>query len=254
MLVHAVAAFEDNYIWLIQSALASRTIIVDPGDANPVIKTLIEKQLSPAAILITHHHHDHIGGIKALTEKFAIPVYGPANESISGINHPVSPGEIINIDGFEPISVMDTGGHTADHISYYSQNSLFCGDTLFAGGCGRLLGGTAAQLHTSLNRIYQLPDNTAIYCAHEYTQANLRFALAVEPENTALQQRIDETNQLRAKYQATVPSLLSQEKATNPFLRCEQSSVWRAAEKKAGHVLHSPLEVFTVIRSWKDNF
>ena len=255
MLVHAVAAFNDNYIWLIQSAHSDRVLIVDPGDAAPVLMALKTLKLTPAAILITHHHFDHTGGIAALTAQFSVPVYGPANEAIPGISHAASDGDQLHIaDDFAPLKVMDTGGHTPGHISYLTNHQLFCGDTLFAGGCGRLLGGTADQLFASLQQIAALPDHTDIFCAHEYTLANLQFALAVEPDNPDLQQRFADSQQLRAVNQPTVPSNLALEKASNPFLRCHVPAVKLAAEQQAGQPLNSSLAVFKVLRQWKDNF
>lgn len=254
MSVHAVAAFNDNYIWLIQSAQTRQALIVDPGDAQPVLVALQQLDLTPAAILITHHHHDHTGGIAELRRQFNIPVYGPAAEQISGVTDTVSTGDILRLNDFAEASVLDTGGHTPGHISYLMANQLFCGDTLFAGGCGRLLGGTAAQLFASLQQIASLPADTQIYCAHEYTLANLQFALAVEPGNAVLQQRISDSKAMRANHQPTVPSTLALEKATNPFLRCEEQAVKQAAEQQAGQTLASPLAVFTALRQWKDNF
>lgn len=255
MTVHAVAAFQDNYIWLIQSAQSQQVLIVDPGDAGPVLKALAQFNLSPAAILITHHHQDHTGGINALCQQFNLPVYGPADENIQGISQSLTAGETININAhFPTLRVLDTGGHTPGHISYLMDDQLFCGDTLFAGGCGRLLGGTAAQLFASLQQIAELPGTTEIFCAHEYTLANLQFALTVEPDNADLQQRFADSQTMRAKQQPTVPSVLSLEKATNPFLRCDVPAVRRAAEQQAGQSLDNPLAVFKVLRQWKDNF
>ncbi|MEX1200295.1 MAG: hydroxyacylglutathione hydrolase [Methylophaga sp.] len=254
MSVHAIAAFNDNYIWLIQSAQSRQALIVDPGDAQPVLAALQQLDLTPAAMLITHHHHDHTGGIAALRQQFNIPVYGPAAEQISEVTDTVSAGDILRLNDFTDALVLDTGGHTPGHISYLMANQLFCGDTLFAGGCGRLLGGTATQLFASLQQIAALPAATQIYCAHEYTLANLQFALAVEPGNTALQQRFSDSKAMRAINQPTIPSTLALEKATNPFLRCETPEVKQAAEQQAGQTLASPLAVFTALRQWKDNF
>ncbi|WP_238532312.1 hydroxyacylglutathione hydrolase [Methylophaga frappieri] len=254
MPVHTVPAFTDNYIWLIESAQCRQALIVDPGEAEPVLTALQDAQLTPNAILITHHHADHTGGIEALNHHYDIPVYGPHSEQIKGVTHPIFAGCLIQRDGFPPIYVLDTGGHTPGHISYLIDQKLFCGDTLFAGGCGRLLGGTAPQLFASLMALKSLPDSTRVYCAHEYTEANLAFAQTVEPENTALQQRLIYTRRQRAAGQPTVPSSLAEEKATNPFLRCDEPAVMAAVSEKTGAQLTSPEAVFTALRQWKDNF
>lgn len=253
--VHAVPAFNDNYIWLIQPENSSKVMIVDPGDAVPVIKALKTKSLQPAAILITHHHADHIGGVTELLARYPVPVFGPAGEAIPAITHALTAGSNLRLHpDFPPFEVLDTPGHTAGHICYLTEGKLFCGDTLFAGGCGRLLGGTAPDLFQSLQQLSALPADTQIYCAHEYTQANLRFAGAVEPDNPDLQQRIRDTSALRQAAQPTVPSSIALELATNPFLRSQQPKIKRAAELFAGRPLADAQAVFTTLRSWKDQF
>lgn len=254
MQIHAIPAFQDNYIWLLEIP-HQRAIVVDPGDATPVKTFLKQHQLQLSALLITHHHADHTGGIQALTEETPVPVFGPQQEAITGITHPLTAGAAVQtFDELPQINVLDTGGHTAGHISYLIAEHLFCGDTLFAGGCGRLLGGTAPQLFNSLMRLKQLPDATKIYCAHEYTLANLRFALAVEPDNSDLQARFETVSLLRDNGQITLPSTLATEKRTNPFLRCDIPAVKTAAEIYCGRPLPDAVEVFTVIRQWKDQF
>lgn len=253
--VHRVAAFKDNYIWLIQSAHSRHVMIVDPGDAKPVIEALDNNQLMPAAILITHHHADHTGGVQTLCSHYDVPVFGPVNEAIPEVTHTVEAGEAqLLVDDFPPITVLETPGHTPGHISYLVQHRLFCGDTLFAGGCGKLLGGTADQLYQSLRQLRTLPDDIEVFCAHEYTEKNLSFAHEVEPANDELTARLQLTHQQRRQGKATVPSQLGVEKQTNPFLRLDEPTVKKAAEAYAGQPLKSELEVFRALRDWKDSF
>ncbi|SFK66431.1 hydroxyacylglutathione hydrolase [Methylophaga sulfidovorans] len=253
--VHRIPAFEDNYIWLIQAQGTNKVIVVDPGDAMPVLNTLRSKDLDLIGIFITHHHADHTAGIVELTKDLTIPVYGPANENINGVTHPLSGRDTVKVDpAFPEFTVLNTPGHTPGHISYLAEGKLFCGDTLFAAGCGRLLGGSAEQLHSSLKLLATLPATTEIYCAHEYTLANLRFAKAVEPENALLKQRFEQTEKARQQQQATVPSLMEDELATNPFLRCELDSIKKATETFSGRPLSNSQAVFTALRAWKDQF
>lgn len=253
--VHRVHAFSDNYIWLIQSAHSRAVMIVDPGDANPVLAALEKHRLTPAAILVTHHHADHTGGIQTLCTHYDVPVIGPVNERIPEVTEALEAGEEqMLVDDFPPLTVLETPGHTPGHISYLVQNRLFCGDTLFAGGCGKLLGGTAAQLYQSLCLLRGLPDDTEIFCAHEYTEKNLSFAHQVEPDNAELTARLQLTHQQRRQDEVTVPSQMGIEKQTNPFLRFDQPSVKQAAEAYAGQRLESELEVFRALRDWKDHF
>jgi hydroxyacylglutathione hydrolase len=246
-------AFSDNYIWLLRRQDAAAA--VDPGDAAPVLQYCREHGLSLCAILITHHHADHTGGIAELVRHFACPVYGPANSGIAGISHPLHPGDLLQLT--QPglrLEVMATPGHTADHISYYGDGLLFCGDTLFACGCGRVFDGSTQQLHASLQRLAHLPQETQIYCTHEYTLANQRFALAVEPDNTALLQRQQQDSARRQRGNPTLPSTLATELATNPFLRCHLPHVRAAVEAHCGQPLADETAVFAAMREWKNTF
>ena len=253
MEVRTVHAFDDNYIWLIGCQGRPEVAIVDPGDADPVIARLEQEDLKPVAILITHHHGDHTGGIADLLERYPMPVYGPTQERIRQLSHPLKEGDVVELAGCGlRLSVLDTPGHTRGHICYVGEGALFCGDTLFAAGCGRLFEGSAEQMHASLEKIRALPDQTLVYCAHEYTEANLRFACIAEANNPDTLARRDEVAHLRRQGQDTVPSLLSREKLTNPFLRSHIPSLQQAAEAWVGHDLHNPVEVFATVRNWKD--
>lgn len=254
--VQAVRAFHDNYIWLVRGPAADRRVaVVDPGDAGPVMAALDAQGLELAALLITHHHGDHTGGIRALLERADVPVYGPAGESIPGRTDAVAGGDRVRLDELDlEFEVIDVPGHTAGHIAYYGHGALFCGDTLFSGGCGRLFEGTPAQMTDSLERLAALPDDTRVYCAHEYTQANLRFAAAVEPGNGDLADYAASVRELRAADRPTLPSTIGRERAVNPFLRCDAPEVVRAAEHHSGHPLDDRVAVFATVRAWKDTF
>ncbi|MCG2577315.1 hydroxyacylglutathione hydrolase [Dechloromonas sp. XY25] len=248
--VSFIPAFKDNYIWLLTQG--KRAWVVDPGDAAPVQARLEADGLDLEGILITHHHPDHQGGVAALATQWPVKVYAPGNESITACTHPLFGGESIDVLG-QRVQVMAVPGHTLGHLAYYVDGALFCGDTLFGAGCGRLFEGSPEQMSGSLDSIAALPDDTLIYCAHEYTQMNLGFALAVEPGNEVLQARAVQVAALRAAGRPSVPLVLGEEKATNPFLRCTQPAVVQAALRHAAGG-SGKVAVFAAIRSWRNNF
>jgi hydroxyacylglutathione hydrolase len=248
-------ALKDNYIWLLKNKASGHIAIVDPSEAEPVLNLIESEGLTPIAILITHHHWDHVGGIAGITEKYNIPVYTPKLESVEGSTNPVGEGDSISLPELDlALSILDVPGHTSGAVAYYAKGMVFSGDTLFAAGCGRMFEGTPPQMHASLSKFKTFPDDTLLYCGHEYTLSNLQFAATVEPENKAIQERLIQVKHLRDKDLATVPATLALEKTTNPFLRCEQASVINAADQHSGNKLELPHEVFAAIRSWKDSF
>ena len=246
-----IPAFEDNYIWLLHNG--RHAAVVDPGEAAPVLAALEQCGLQLSAILVTHRHGDHVGGITELLQHFSVPVYGPAREHIPGLTHPVTDGDIIELPGLAvPLKVIDVPGHTAGHVAYYGGNSLFCGDTLFACGCGRLFEGTPQQMHASLQKLALLPDDTLAYCAHEYTLSSIRFAKTVEPGNQALLERETRDKATVAAGRPTVPSTMALEKQTNPFLRCNVPEIVQSVSRHAAKNLSNPVDVFAALRQWKD--
>ncbi len=248
-------AFSDNYIWTLRDA--THAIVVDPGDAMPVQAYLAAEKLELAAIIITHHHNDHIGGVKALVAGRSIPVYGPHDPRVPDATQRLREGESITLPHFGiQLSVLEVPGHTSSHIAYYStdENILFCGDTLFAAGCGRLFEGTPAQMHDSLGKFMRLPDTTRVYCTHEYTLSNIRFARAADPANSALQDWEARAKAMREVDVPTVPTTIALERATNPFVRCSESGVIASASQHAGKPLSDPVGVLGAIREWKNNF
>ncbi len=254
--IHAVPAFQDNYLWVLSDG--GRAAVVDPGDAEPVQRFLDRHGLALEAILATHHHGDHIGGVAALAERWKCPVFGPAHDGVGGLTRALGEGDALTVPGIDyPVDVLDVPGHTAGHIAYVHRGAepvVFCGDTLFACGCGRLFEGTPAQMSASLAKLARLPGPTRVYCAHEYTMSNIRFAEAVEPGNRALAERKARDGAKRARGVPTVPSTIAEELATNPFLRCAELEVIASAERHAGQRLAGGVEVFAAIREWKNRF
>jgi len=252
--ISPLPAFADNYLWLLQNHEQKQCTVVDPGDAGPVLDWLVAHdgwQLTD--ILITHHHGDHTGGVKRLKQATGARIFGPASENIPVLDQPLAGGEVIDVLGLA-FQILTVPGHTLGHIAYYHEDPqtpwLFCGDTLFAAGCGRIFEGTAEQMYASLEQLAALPDNTQIYCAHEYTLNNLHFAAAVEPDNPQIIKRLAEMADLRAQGHGSLPSTLAIEKQTNPFLRCHLASV-------AEHLPindKTPQAVFAYLRNWKDAF
>lgn len=257
--VFPVPAFQDNYLWVIDDG--KHAVVVDPGDAKPVLAYLEARALVLTAILVTHHHADHIGGVDELLARFPVPVHGPAHEVIACVDQPHADGDQVHIAApAMTLDVFDVPGHTAGHIAYWlpagaaDAPRLFCGDTLFSCGCGRLFEGTAAQMLGSLDKLAKLPPATRVHCAHEYTMSNITFALACDPDNEALAAWHQEAKALRAAGRPTLPTTLAQERMTNPFLRSDAPSVVAAAKQHVGRAALTREEVFAVVRSWKDNF
>lgn len=250
-----IPAFTDNYFWLIVNTDNKTAAVVDPGDAEPVIDYLDKHQLQLTDILATHHHADHVGGIEHLVDRYHAEVHGPKSENIPRCGHLLAESDTVLLKSLKiEFEVIDVPGHTSGHIAYYGSGMLFCGDTLFAGGCGRLFEGTPQQMLDSLTKLKNLPDNTAVYCAHEYTQQNLAFARSVDGANPALLDRIEWTEKYRKNNLPTVPSTIRLEKETNPFLRANQEALILSAEAENPDCSNSEVDVFATIREMKDTF
>lgn len=254
--VTPIAAFQDNYIWLLRGLRDPRAVaVVDPGDAGPVQAALAAEGLKLCAILATHHHADHVGGVPTLVAQTGATVFGPDRERM--------PVEVTRLRGGDrarlpelglEFEVLDVPGHTAGHIAYYGHGALFCGDTMFSAGCGRLFEGTPEQMLASLDTFASLPEQTRVFCGHEYTLANLRFAMTVESGNSDIVDYVQKASALRASGRPTLPSTIGLEKRVNPFLRSRHENVKLSAERRAGKALPTPVAVFAEVRSWKDTF
>ncbi|WP_458127912.1 hydroxyacylglutathione hydrolase [Pseudomonas sp. Z2-11] len=252
--ISALPAFTDNYIWLLQDHSTRRCAVVDPGDAAPVRAWLdAHPGWVLSDILVTHHHHDHVGGVAALKSATNATVYGPASENIPARDIALEDNAKVNVLGLD-FDIHAVPGHTLGHIAYYHRGLLFCGDTLFAAGCGRLFEGTPEQMHHSLSRLAALPDDTLVYCTHEYTLSNLKFAVAVEPANPDVAARLEKVTEQRGQGVITLPSTLALEKLTNPFLRTSETSVKEKADERNGQRNQTASEVFAALRAWKDKF
>lgn len=255
LIITPIPAFEDNYLWLLERD--GRAVIVDPGDAAAVERALVARRLLLDAILVTHHHFDHVGGIAALLRAHDVPVYGPAAEAprIPGLTQPLREGDRVALPtlGVE-LGIVEVPGHTLGHIAYVADEFVLCGDTLFSAGCGRLFEGTAAQLHASLARLAALPATTRVYCTHEYTWSNLAFARAVEPDRMVVEAELRRIEALRADGHPSLPSTIGHERDINPFLRCDDPAVVAAASRQAGRPVAPGLETFAALRQWKDRF
>ncbi|MGV3593484.1 MAG: hydroxyacylglutathione hydrolase [Gammaproteobacteria bacterium] len=258
--IEPVRAFNDNYLWVFHEPGSREACVVDPGDAVPVLDWLDRSGMTLHAILVTHHHGDHIGGIDTLLAHHRVPVYGPATPRIPQVNHAVADGDCITVLNHE-FRVLAVPGHTLEHIAYVSTArvtpagpALFCGDTLFAAGCGRMFEGTPPMMHASLRKLAGLAPDTQVYCAHEYTLSNLRFAAAVMPDNPDVQARIESDSKKRERGEPTVPSNIGLELRTNPFLRSAEPAIIAAAQRQQPGSANDPATVFGVLRRWKDGF
>ncbi|XOV78661.1 MAG: hydroxyacylglutathione hydrolase [Aestuariibacter sp.] len=252
--VTAIPAFTDNYIWCLHNE--KNAWIVDPGDATPVLQHLKEHGLTLNGLLITHHHADHIGGLKTLLNSYKnTPVIGPQSARIPYLTQQVSDGDIVRLPELDcELEVIEVPAHTNEHIAFYGKPGLFCGDTLFSAGCGRLFEGTPQQMWRNLSRFAQLPETTKVYCAHEYTQANNQFALAVKPDDEAFLAHKKLIDSLRKDNQLTIPTTIAMEKKVNPFMRVEEPEIANAITAHSGHKLETAEDVFREMRLWKDTF
>ncbi len=254
--VSPIPAFRDNYIWMIASH--THAVVIDPGDATPVLDTLQKRSLQLSAILLTHRHEDHTAGVAGLLAKYPVPVYGPKNDDIPSVTVPLQEGDTVTLPDLDDLSlaVLDVPGHTRGHIAYYAaaEKWLFCGDMLFGAGCGRMFEGTPEQMLASLSKLAALPEDTAVFAGHEYTLSNLRFAREIEPDNAAIDERARNDQARLNRRQPTLPSTIGIEKATNPFLRADRTNVMQRL-KALGRLQHeTPVEAFAAMREWKNTY
>lgn len=253
--ITALPALADNYIWLLRSPDQDAVVVIDPGDARPVNTWLLRHRYRLDAILLTHHHADHVAGVPELRARWGVPVYAPALEPSHATDYRVGDNENITVlNGRVHFQSHHVPGHTRGAIAWFGAGLLCSGDTLFSAGCGRVLGGTVTQLFASLQRLAMLPSETQLLCGHEYTETNLRFAASIEPDNEAIAHALVLARQQRANNLPTLPTTLGHERAVNPFLRCDQANIHAAAEGLVGHALHSAVDVFRVLRECKDHF
>lgn len=251
LVIQPIEAFSDNYIWLL--IRGDQAFVVDPGDADPVLQRLETDNLELRGILITHHHFDHIGGVETLVSKTGSQVWGPKNSTMPFINTVLGEGDAVNVLGTQ-FNVMEIPGHTLDHIAYVGDGAVFCGDTLFVGGCGRVFEGTLPMMRRSLARLRDLPGDTRVYCAHEYTLANLAFAQTVAPQDDAILARTTECKELRSMGLPTVPSSIDTERSSNPFMRWDDPVMRDALTLHGRNIPEDEDIVFAELRQWKDNY